>query len=98
MQHLNLAHTVDRLALVKAQLADLKAEEAALKKALIDSGETIVDGAEHRAAISLVTGKTLVDWRAVAEYLKPSRQLLTAHTDKADDFFTVRVVARKTSN
>ena len=92
-----LGGIVDRLAAVKAQLSNLKAEEAALKQVLIDSGETIVDGEEHRAAISLVAGKTTVDWRAVAEYLKPSRQLVTAHSTAGDDFVVVRVSARKTS-
>lgn len=98
MQNLVLARTVDRLALVKAQIADLKAQEAILKEELIVSGESIVDGALYRAAISLVAGKTLVDWRAIAEHLKPSRQLVTAHSTRAEDFFTVRVVARKTTD
>lgn len=94
---MNLQQTVDRLAFVKAQIAELKAEEAALKGALVDSGESVVDGDLYRAAISECPGKPTTDWRAVAEYLKPSRQLITAHTTAGNPFFVVRVSARKTS-
>jgi hypothetical protein len=92
-----LSSVVDRLAQIKAQIADLKAEEAQLKDELIVSGESVVDGMYHRAAISEVNGKTVIDWRAVAEFYKPSRQLITAHTSQAAPYFTVRVAARKTS-
>lgn len=91
----NLTTVVDRLAQLKAHIANLKAEEAILKDQLIASGESVVDGLWHRAAISECTGKTIIDWRAVAEFYKPSRQLITAHTSQANDYFVVRVSARK---
>lgn len=90
-----LSRDVDRLAQIKAQIADLKAEEANLKESLICSGESVVDGLYHRAAISECHGKAIIDWRAVAEFYKPSRQLITAHTSVGDPYFTVRVSARK---
>lgn len=92
-----LSHTVDRLAQIKAQIADLKAEEADLKEELITSGESVVDGLYHRAAISECHGRAIIDWRAVAEFYKPSRQLITAHTSTGESYFNVRVSARKTS-
>ena len=92
-----LGHIVDKLARVKTQIADLKISEQLLRQDLIDSGESVVDGTYHRAAISEAEGKTTVDWKAVAMHFNPSRQLIKAHTTQGDDFITVRVSARKTT-
>lgn len=92
-----LGAIVDRLAMVKADIANLKAEELALKAELIASGESVVEGIYHRAAISESHGKAMVDWRSVAEFYKPSRQLITAHTSQTEGHFSVRLSARKTS-
>lgn len=88
---------VDRLAQVKAQIAELQAEEANLKADLAGTGESVIDGVYHRASISECDGKVSIDWRAIAEHFKPSRQLVVAHTTKGESYFTVRVSARKTS-
>lgn len=92
-----LGAIVDRLAVIKADIANLKAEEAALKEELIASGESVVEGTYHRAAISECHGKAIIDWRAVAEFYKPTRQLITAHTSHTDGHFSVRLSARKSS-
>lgn len=92
-----LGGVVDRLAIVKQQIADLKAEESALKDVLATSGESIVEGMFHRAAISEVASKPCIDWRAIAEHFNPSRQLVTAHTTYSEAYTCVRVSARKTS-
>ena len=89
------AATVDRLAIVKAQLAELAAEEKALKETLIALGLPAVEGTLHRAAVSLTAGRTSIDWRAVAEHFNPSRQLITAHTSQGESFYTVRLSARR---
>lgn len=100
---MNLNHSqvlgglVDRLAIIKQQIADLKTEESNLKAELIASGESVVDGMYHRAAISECAGKAIIDWHSVAEHFSPSRQLVTAHTSYTDGHFVVRVSARKTS-
>lgn len=91
----NLALLVDRLAEVKALLADLKAEEEILKEALINSGEPVVESPNYRAAVSLLPGRVITDWKTVAEKLSPSVQLVTAHTKKGDEFYSVRVSSRK---
>lgn len=90
-----LAGLVDRLGAIKAQIATLKAEEAALKQSLADSGRLFVDGGLYRAAISHIDARPTIDWRAVAEHLNPSRQLVTAHTSYSEPHFVVRVSARK---
>lgn len=91
----NLSYVVDRLAIIKATLADLKAEEATLKQALIDAGVTSVEGALHRATVSYRDGSDRVDWQAIADYFHPSRQLITAHTNRGAAYYTVSLHARK---
>lgn len=90
-------NTVDRLALVKSQIAQLQEQEKTLKEELIASGLPVIDGMLHRAAVSLTTGKEVIDWAAIAAKLEPSRQLVTAHTRVIEPFYTVRVSAKKTS-
>jgi hypothetical protein len=92
-----LGHLVDKLAQVKAKIADLKIDEQTLRQELIDSGESTIEGVYHRAAISQSDGKTNIDWQAVAMRLKPSRQLIKAHTSQGEAYSTVRISARKTS-
>lgn len=92
-----LAATVDRLAEIKAQIATLQAEETELKNDLTESGAEAIEGTLHRAAICYNTTRTTTDWRAVAEHLKPSRQLIQAHTTTGQPFNTVRLSAKKTS-
>lgn len=92
-----LAATVDRLAEIKAQLAALQLEEEQLKADLIESGAAAIEGTLHRAAITYGTTRTATDWRAVAEHLKPSRQLITAHTTTGKPYDSVKVSAKKTS-
>jgi len=90
-----LSAAVDRLAVIKATIAELKTEENNLKQSLIDSGAAIVDGTLHRAAVSYCDGRTSIDWQSIAAKFNPSRQLITAHTSTGDPFYSVRVSARK---
>jgi hypothetical protein len=92
-----LGHIVDKLAQVKAQIADLKIDEQLLRKDLIDSGESVIEGVYHRAAISESEGKVTVDWKAIAMKFAPSRQLIKAHTSQGEDYTTVRMSARKSA-
>ena len=92
-----LGHLVDKLAQVKAKIADLKVDEQALRQELIDSGETSIEGIYHRAAVSESEGKVTIDWQAVAMHFKPSRQLIKAHTSQGEAYATVRVSARKSA-
>jgi len=90
-----LSAAVDRLAVIKATIAELKTEENNLKQSLIDSGAAIVNGTLHRAAVSYCDGRTSIDWQSIAAKFNPSRQLITAHTSTGDPFYSVRVSARK---
>lgn len=92
-----LGATVDRLADIKAQIAALQAEEADLKADLIESGADTIEGTQHRAAITYGSTRTTTNWQAVAQHLKPSRQLIKAHTTTGQPFDIVRIGAKKTS-
>jgi hypothetical protein len=88
---------VDRLAIVKQQIADAQAEELKLRQLLIDSGLSAIDGIYHRATVSETDGKLFIDWKSIAMKFNPSRQLIKAHSSTGDSYYTVRVTARKTS-
>ena len=90
-----LALAVDRLAALKAQIAELTLEEKALKETLTASGLEVVDGTAHRVAISHCAGRVSTDWESVAAKFNPSRQLIAAHTSTGAPYTVVRVSARK---
>jgi hypothetical protein len=90
-----LAAAVDRLALIKAQMAQLSAEEKQLKEALTASGLDAIDGTAHRAAVSHCAGRVSIDWETIAAKFSPSRQLIAAHTSTGAPYTVVRVSARK---
>lgn len=92
-----LADMVDTLAQIKAEIAELQNRADTYKAALIAAEVTEVEGTQHRATIS-ETYKVTIDWRAIAEKLTPSTQLVAAHTHKAEEpTYTLRLTARKVS-
>jgi hypothetical protein len=86
----NLSPTIDRLGVVKALMADLKAEEAELKAVLVEHGPGAYEGENFRATISMSERATL-DMEAVREKLSP--QFIAAHTT-VSEVVTLRVSAR----
>jgi hypothetical protein len=96
-RHALLAHTVDRLAQLKAQIAELREQEAQLKEILIASGESAIDSVMYRATISDTKPRDKVDWESIAMKFNPSRQLIRAYTSEGEGYYQVRVYSRKTS-
>lgn len=90
-----LSAAVDRLAVIKAQIAALAAEEKEIKAVLAESGQAVIEGTLHRAAVSQCAGRDSIDWAAIAARFNPSRQLITAHTTTGAPFTVVRLSARK---
>ena len=90
-----LAATVDRLALIKAEIARLTVEEKTLKETLTGCGLDAIDGTARRAAISHCAGRVTIDWETIAAKFSPSRQLIAAHTSQGAPYAVVRVSARK---
>lgn len=91
----NLAAIVDRLGVLAAASADIETEVKALKAELILAGVPAIEGDLYRASVSHCPGRETVAWRAIAEHFKPSRQLITAHTDTGAPYSTVRLTARR---
>ena len=92
---LDLAAIVDQLGAIKAQQAAAKRIADKLVDQLIDAKVTEVDGAMFRATISTHDVES-IDWKAIAEKLNPSRQLVVGNTSTKERT-TVKVVARKAS-
>jgi hypothetical protein len=90
-----LSHMVNRLAAIKASIANLKQEEEEIKAGLISLDLPIVESDLYRVSVAQCNGRVVVDWKAVAEKLNPSRQLVTAHTTQGEPFYAVRVSSRK---
>ena len=95
--NLIMSATVDRLAYIKAQIADLKLEEDKCKRTLIEGGDPAYESTMHRATVSECEGRETIDWAKIAQHFNPSRQLIRAHTTQGESYFQVRVFARKTS-
>ena len=75
----NLRGLADELGSLRAKKADLIVREKAITKTLIDAGATILEDDLFR--VNLVRSeRTTIDWKAIAARLKPSRQLVSAHT------------------
>ena len=88
----DLGVVVDQLGKLMAKIKDLSNQEAELKALLKDSGEPVVEGRLYRATVSK-SEVSSADWRAVAEKLEPSWQLVAAHTTESERV-ALRVVAR----
>ena len=90
-----LAEQVDRLGEIKAAQANLQAEFDRIRATLEDAGLSEIDGNAYRVTFSTST-RTSTDWRAIAERLKASPQLIRAHTTTSEPGTACRVTARKT--
>jgi hypothetical protein len=86
----NLTSTIDQLGVIKAQIAELKAQEEALRAVLVEQGPGAYEGELFRATVSESERSTL-DMAAVRAKLSP--QFIRAHTI-ITDVVTVRVAAR----
>ncbi len=91
----NTVQKIDRLGVVQAKMADLKAESDALKSALVaeipagDRMEGQLFGASHSH-----TERSTTAWKSIATKLKASRQIIVANT-KHTPVDTIKVTARK---
>jgi hypothetical protein len=86
----NLSKIIDDLGALKAAIANLEAEEKALKQALADLPAGAYEGEVFRLSISETERETL-DMKAVREHL--SRQFIQAHTN-VTAVRTLRVASR----
>lgn len=85
---------VDKLGMLKAQIADLQAQAEAIKNLIIGEGAGEYDGAIFRATVSKVSRDT-INADLARKYLT-EKQL--AKITKTNSTYAVRVTARKTSD
>mgnify|MGYP003704896435 CR=1 FL=1 len=93
-----LAATVDELATVKAELSELQTREAELKQILAAAGPDIIEGTQHRAAITHNATRSATNWEALARAcIDPELlpDLIEDYTTTGAPTFTVRITARK---
>jgi hypothetical protein len=89
------SNMIDRLADLDAQLADLKGEREAIAAAIKADAQGAFaeyEGTEHCVTV-FSTIRTVIDWKAVAAKLEPSRQLVVAHS-KDSNVCTLKVVGK----
>lgn len=91
-----LRQTVDQLAIVKRDIAELQAQEEALKIVLASAGFEEIEGTMHRVCITHDATRKTIDWQAVAKCFNPSADLIETHTTTGKPFDIVRIGAKKT--
>lgn len=89
----NAMNLADQLGTIQAAIADLKKQEAALKGAILESGT--LEGDLFKATV-VEAERSTVNWKAVAQKLEPSHQLVRAHTSRKD-VVSIRVTAKPTT-
>lgn len=91
-----LAAKVDQLGAMQAAIAKLKKDADELRTELEDAGLEHIDGQLFRVNFATVAGSTLTNWRAIAERLKASPQLIRAYTKTGEPSTRMTVKARQT--
>ncbi len=89
----NVTGLADELGIIRAKMADLKDRETELRAVLIDSGIKAFEDKKFRAVV-VESMRTYINWAAVAAKLKPSHQLVSAHTSEKE-VISIRVSARR---
>lgn len=89
---IQIARLADRLGEIKAAKTILANEEAEIKNRLLAADVREGEGDLFRFTLSRSL-RSVIDYRAILDVLKPSRQLLRAHT-RPQETETLRVVAR----
>lgn len=91
-----LAAKVDQLGQLHAAIAKLKKDADQLRTDLEDAGLSGIEGQLFRVNFATVAGSTLTNWRAIAERLKASPQLIRAYTKTGEAATRMTVKARQT--
>ena len=77
----DLVQAVDQLGALDAQIKALTKQADTLKAQIKAQGPERYLGASYSALVFESEGRTITDWKAIAEKFNPSRQLITAHTE-----------------
>jgi hypothetical protein len=91
-----LATKVDELGQLHAAIAKLKKDADTIRTELENAGLADIDGQLYRVNFATVAGSTLTNWRAIAERLRASPQLIRAYTKTGEASTRMTVKARQT--
>ena len=81
---------VDQYGALDSQIKALQVNLEMLKSAIKAQGAGKHEGKMYRATVFESTGRTVTDWKAVAEHFNPSYQLITAHTSTSAATLTIK--------
>jgi hypothetical protein len=81
---------VDQYGALDAQIKGLQGTLEMLKSAIKAQGAGKHEGLSYRATVYESAGRTITDWKAVAEHFNPSYQLITAHTNTSAATLTIK--------
>ena len=87
----DLASMVDQLGAIDSQIKALTKDADKLKADIKKHGPERYNGSFYSALVFESEGRTVTDWRAIAEKLNPSRQLITAHTVTGDNVRSIKL-------
>jgi histidinol-phosphate/aromatic aminotransferase/cobyric acid decarboxylase-like protein len=91
-----IAAKVDELGAMHAAMADMKRKADRIRTELENAGLSDIEGQLYRVNFAQCAGRTLTDWKTIAERLKPSPQLVRAHTTTGEPSTRMTVKARQT--
>jgi hypothetical protein len=89
-----LSGKVDRVGLLRAEIESLQEKAELLRTELEAAGLPTIDGQLYRVRFAQCAGSKRTDWAAVAAKLKPSAQLIRAHTTTTKESVRMNVTAR----
>jgi len=80
----------DELGLITAEIKRLTAQKENISAELKLLGAGLYFGHTHKTLVYYTKAQAVVNWKAVAEHMKPSRQLITAHTSEKAGFLSAK--------
>lgn len=86
-----LSQAVDQLGALDSQIKALTKQAETLKAAIKAQGPERYNGSEFSALVFESEGRTVTDWRSIAEHFNPSRQLITAHTSTGEPVRSIKL-------
>lgn len=90
------ARKADRIGLLRIVLKRTQEELDTLRAELEDAGLSEIEGDFYRVSFASCKGAVKTNWKAVAAKLKPSHQLIAAHTTTGEESVRMNVTALKT--
>lgn len=91
---LDLPATVDELALVNAQIAELETRATELKTTLETCGQEVIVGTLHKATVVTVKDGVTTDWKAACVAAKVKQAILDKCQKKRAGYVSVKLSAR----